>query len=107
MVSIKFSRGKFSRPATGYECIAHAPAFDRGVPANPPPDLLQSPDSHGLIACPDKYWPVREAREILQPPTQSTVAFINNVGVFQSSSIKIALARSRLLVKKVKGIAKP
>ena len=31
MVSIKFSRGKFSRPATGYECIAHAPAFDRGV----------------------------------------------------------------------------
>ena len=76
-------------------------------PANPPPDLLQSPDSHGLIACPDKYWPVREAREILQPPTQSTVAFINNVGGFQSSSIKIALARSRLLVKKVKGIAKP
>ena len=63
--------------------------------------------THGLIACPDKYWPVREAREILQPPTQSTVAFINNVGVFQSSSIKIALARSRLLVKKVKAIAKP
>ena len=31
MVSIKFWRGKFSRPATGYECIAHAPAFDRGV----------------------------------------------------------------------------
>ena len=33
MVSIKFWRGKFSRPATGYECIAHAPAFDRGVRA--------------------------------------------------------------------------
>ena len=31
MVSIKFWRGKFSRPATGYECIAHALAFDRGV----------------------------------------------------------------------------
>ena len=37
MVSIKFWRGKFSRPATGYECIAHALAFDRGVP---PPDVL-------------------------------------------------------------------
>ena len=36
MVSIKFWRGKFSRPATGYECIAHAPAFDRGVPLTPP-----------------------------------------------------------------------
>ena len=32
MVSIKFWRGKFSQPATGYECIAHALAFDRGVP---------------------------------------------------------------------------
>ena len=31
MVSIKFWRGKFSRPATGYECIAHALTFDRGV----------------------------------------------------------------------------
>ena len=31
MVSIKFWRRKFSRPATGYECIAHALAFDRGV----------------------------------------------------------------------------
>ena len=31
MVSIKFWRGKFSRPATGYECIAHAQTFDRGV----------------------------------------------------------------------------
>ena len=31
MVSIEFWRGKLSRPATGYECIAHAPAFDRGV----------------------------------------------------------------------------
>ena len=31
MVYIKFWRGKFSRPATGYECIAHALAFDRGV----------------------------------------------------------------------------
>ena len=30
MVSVKFWRGKFSRPATGYECIAHALAFDRG-----------------------------------------------------------------------------
>ena len=30
MVSIKFWREKFSRPATGYECIAHALAFDRG-----------------------------------------------------------------------------
>ena len=29
MVSIKFWRGKFSRPATGYECIAHALTFDR------------------------------------------------------------------------------
>ena len=26
-----FWRGKFSRPATGYECIAHALAFDRGA----------------------------------------------------------------------------
>ena len=91
---------------TSLECPP-PPHPTRELPANPPPDLLQSPDSHGLIACPDKYWPVKEAREILQPPTQSTVAFINNVGVFQSSSIKIALARSRLLVKKVKGIAKP
>ena len=33
MVSIKFSRGKFSRPATGFECIAHAQTFDRGVTA--------------------------------------------------------------------------
>ena len=31
MVSLKFWRGKFSRPATGYECIAHAQTFDRGV----------------------------------------------------------------------------
>ena len=31
MVSLKFWRGKFSRPATGYECIAHALAFDRGL----------------------------------------------------------------------------
>ena len=31
MVSIKFWRGKFSLPAIGYECIAHALAFDRGV----------------------------------------------------------------------------
>ena len=23
-------RGKFSRPATGFECIAHAQTFDRG-----------------------------------------------------------------------------
>ena len=92
---------------TSLECPPPPPHPTRELPANPPPDLLQSPDSHGLIACPDKYWPVKEAREILQPPTQSTVAFINNVGVFQSSSIKIALARSRLLVKKVKGIAKP
>ena len=30
MVLIKFWREKFSRPATGYECIAHALAFDRG-----------------------------------------------------------------------------
>ena len=30
MVSVKFWRGKFSRPATGYECIAHALTFDRG-----------------------------------------------------------------------------
>ena len=36
MVSIKFWRGKFSRPATGYECIAHALAFDRGVPSGIP-----------------------------------------------------------------------
>ena len=42
MVSIKFWRGKFSRPATGYECIAHAPAFDRGVP-NPSPRLCTNP----------------------------------------------------------------
>ena len=31
MVSAKFWRGKFSRPATGYECIAHAQTFDRSV----------------------------------------------------------------------------
>ena len=30
MVSIKFWSGKCSRPATGYECIAHALAFGRG-----------------------------------------------------------------------------
>ena len=35
MVSMKFWRGKFSRPATGYECIAHALAFDRGVVGAP------------------------------------------------------------------------
>ena len=38
MVSIKFWRGKFLRPATGYECIAHALAFDRGVEAQGPHD---------------------------------------------------------------------
>ena len=30
MVLIKFWHGKFSWPATEYECIAHAFAFDRG-----------------------------------------------------------------------------
>ena len=34
MVSVKFWRGKFSRPATGYEYIAHAQTFDRGVACN-------------------------------------------------------------------------
>ena len=36
MVSTKFWRGKFSRPATGYECIAHAQTFDRSVVAVAP-----------------------------------------------------------------------
>ena len=40
MVSIKFSRGKFSRPATGYECVAHAPAFDRGVASRTNVDVI-------------------------------------------------------------------
>ena len=31
MVSTKFWRGKFSRQASGFECIAHAHTFDRGV----------------------------------------------------------------------------
>ena len=31
MVSTKFWRGKFSRQASGFECIAHAQTFDRGV----------------------------------------------------------------------------
>ena len=41
MVSIKFWRGKFSRPATGYECIAHALAFDRGVGRMAPKENLE------------------------------------------------------------------
>ena len=36
-INIQFWRGKFSRPATGYECIAHPLAFDRGV------DIFQRP----------------------------------------------------------------
>ena len=32
MVSLKLWRGKFSRPATGYECIAHAPALVLSFP---------------------------------------------------------------------------
>ena len=31
LVSIKFWRGKFSRPETGFECIAHAQMFDGSV----------------------------------------------------------------------------
>ena len=31
MVSIEFWHGKISRPSTGYECIVHACAFDRGL----------------------------------------------------------------------------
>ena len=47
MVSIKFWRGKFSQPATGYECIAHALAFDRGVPRGYPALVfVASRDSH-------------------------------------------------------------
>ena len=60
MVSIKFWRGKFSRPATGFECIAHAQTFDRGVVGvtswirlgtNPSNVRVQYIDALSLIAC--------------------------------------------------------
>ena len=38
MVSVKFSR-----PATGYECIAHAPAFDRGLVRAPGGSKMRDP----------------------------------------------------------------